>query len=54
MLFLILGLIVATGLLERFGARRKLVRYTKPVHRYTVTVFYLVMLIHVLQGFNII
>ncbi len=53
-LFLVLSVIVATGMLERFGARRKLVRYTKSVHRYTVAIFYLVMVIHVLQALNII
>jgi hypothetical protein len=51
-LFLVLSIIVATGMLERFGARHKLVRYTKPVHRYTVAVFYLVMAVHVLQALN--
>lgn len=46
-LFLVLSIIVATGMLERFGARLKLVRY---IHRYSVILFYLVMLIHVLQA----
>lgn len=53
-LFLVLSIIVTTGMLERFGARPKLVRYTKPIHRYAVFVFYFVTLVHVLQGFNII
>ena len=53
-LFLVLSIIVATGMVERFGAGHKLVEYTKPLHRYAVAVFYLVMAIHVLQGFNII
>jgi hypothetical protein len=53
-LFLVLCIIVATGMIERFGARPKLVKYTKPVHTYTVAFFYLVLAIHVMQGFNII
>lgn len=53
-LFLVLGLIVATGMIERFGARLKLAKYTKFVHRYSVAVFYLVMVFHVLQALNII
>jgi hypothetical protein len=53
-LFLVLSIIVATGMFERFGAGNKLGKYTKPVHRYAVAVFYFVMAIHVLQGFNII
>jgi hypothetical protein len=53
-LFLVLSIIVATGMLERFGAKHKLVKYTKPIHRYTVALFYLITVIHVLQGFNII
>ena len=53
-LFLVLSIIVATGMLERFGARHKIVKYTKPVHRYAVAVFYLVMAVHVLQSLIII
>ena len=53
-LFLVLSIIVATGMIERFGAKLKPVRYTKSVHRYTVTIFYFVTIIHVLQGFSII
>jgi hypothetical protein len=53
-LFLVLSIIVATGMLERFGARHKIVKYTKPVHRYAVAIFYLLMAIHVLQALNII
>jgi hypothetical protein len=53
-LFLVLGVIVATGMIERFGARLKLVKYTRFVHRYSVAVFYLVMAFHVLQAQNII
>jgi hypothetical protein len=53
-LFLVLSIIVATGMLERFEARHKIVKYTKPVHRYAVAVFYLVMAVHVLQSLSII
>jgi hypothetical protein len=52
-LFLVLSIIVASGMIERFGARPQLVKYTKPVHTYTVAIFYLVLVIHVMQGFNI-
>ncbi|MFC1487245.1 hypothetical protein ACFLRN_06130 [Thermoproteota archaeon] len=54
LLFIVLCTIVTTGLLERFSGQRKLVRYTKFVHRYSVVVFYLVAIIHTLQGFNVI
>lgn len=53
-LFFFLSLLVATGILERFENNRKIVRYTKPIHRYGVFIFYLIALIHTLQGFNII
>ena len=53
-LFLVLSIIVATGMLERFGARYNIVKYTKPVHSYAVVVFYLVMTVHVLQSLSII
>ena len=53
-LFLVLSIIVATGMLERFGARHKIVKYTKPVHRYAVAIFYLVMAVHVLKSLSII
>jgi hypothetical protein len=53
-LFLVLCLIVATGMLERFGAKYKVVRYSTPVHRYAVAVFYLVIIVHMIQSLNII
>ncbi len=53
-LFLVLSVIVATGMIERFGAKLKPVRFTRSVHRYTVVLFYFVTFVHVLQGFNII
>ena len=53
-LFLVMVVIVVTGVIERFAGKPKLTRYTKPVHRYAVAVFYLVVIVHALQGFNII
>ena len=47
-LFLVLSIIVSTGMLERFGTKLKLVRYTKFVHRFTVVLFYFVVIIHLL------
>ena len=51
-LFLVLAVIVVTGMLERFG--HKLARRTRPIHRYLVALFYIVAVVHALQGFNII
>ena len=53
-LFLVLSIIVTTGMLERFGARHNIVKCTKPVHRYTVAFFYLLLAIHVMQALNMI
>ena len=53
-LFLVMAVIVATGVIERFAGKPKLVKYTKPIHRYAVALFYLVVIVHTLQGFNII
>jgi hypothetical protein len=53
LLFLVLALIVATGMIERFGAKLAFVRYVKPVHKFAVVVFYLVTIIHVLQSLAI-
>ena len=53
-LFLVFSIMVATGFLERIRPSGKGVRYTKIIHRYVNTVFYVITLIHVLQGFNII
>ena len=52
-LYLLLSLIVATGILERYKTSGKLPRYAKAIHKYTTVMLYLVMLIHVLEGFNI-
>lgn len=53
-LFLVLSIIVVTGMLERFGTGLNFVRYTRYVHRYTMVLLYLIMIIHVLQGLIII
>jgi hypothetical protein len=53
-LFGVLSLIVATGVFERFGPKGKLVKFIRPVHRYTVAVLYLIVIVHTLQGFHII
>ena len=50
LLFLVLAVIVATGMMERFGAKLSFVRYVKPVHNYSVVIFYLVTIIHVLRS----
>jgi hypothetical protein len=53
-LFLVMAVIVATGIIERFSGKPNFIKYTKPIHRYTVALFYLVVIVHTLQGFNII
>ena len=53
LLFLVLAVIVATGMIERFGAKLAIVRYVKPIHKYSVVVFYLVTIIHVLRSLAI-
>ena len=52
-LYLVMSLIVATGIVERYQTNGKLLIYIKAVHKYTVPILYLVILIHLLEGFNI-
>lgn len=52
-LYLVLSLIVATGIVERYQKNGKLLRYIKLIHKYAVPILYLVILIHLLGGFNI-
>ena len=52
-LYLLLSLIVATGILEKYKINGKLPRYSRVIHKYTVIILYLVILIHLLEGFNI-
>lgn len=53
-LFLVLSILIITGMLERFGAKHKIARYTRPVHRYMIAIFYLMIVIHMIQALNII
>ena len=52
-LYLILILIVATGILHYYQINKKYLKSIRVIHKYIVIVFYLVMTIHLLQGFNI-
>ncbi|MHA2323762.1 MAG: hypothetical protein ACXACB_00045 [Promethearchaeota archaeon] len=52
-LYLFLILMVTTGILERYQISGKLLRYIKVVHKYSVVVLFLIIFIHVLEGFNI-
>ena len=52
-LYLILVLIVATGILHQYQINKKYLKSFRIIHKYTVIVFYLVMTIHLLRGFNI-
>jgi hypothetical protein len=52
-LYIVLAVIVATGIMERFQAKAKITRYVKRIHKYTAPILYLVILIHILEGFNI-
>ena len=51
-LYLLLTLIVASGVVERFQTSGKLRRYIKAIHKYAVIALIVVMIIHVLDGFN--
>lgn len=50
-LYLVLAVIMATGIMDRYQTKRS--RYIKATHKYTVIILYLIMLIHALEGFNI-
>jgi hypothetical protein len=52
-LYVVLSLIVATGIVERYLTKVKPLSYIKGVHKYTVIILYLVILIHLLEGFNL-
>lgn len=52
--FLITGIVVVTGFLERFRITGKQTRYIKNIHRYMTVFFYLIIILHILHGFNII
>ncbi|MCW4035464.1 MAG: hypothetical protein NWF03_08890 [Candidatus Bathyarchaeota archaeon] len=53
-LFVVLTTITATGIMERFQIAKSQQKTVKLVHHYAVIVFYAVVLLHTLQGFNII
>ncbi len=52
-LYLVLLLIVATGIQERHKTNSKFSRLIKTIHKYSAIALYLVALIHLLSGFNI-
>ena len=52
-LFLVLTTFVVTGITERFQMVKKSVKYIRFVHRYAIVIFYFIIIIHTLQGFNI-
>jgi len=52
-LFLILLVVLATGMIEKYHSKGKLVRYSKVLHKYSVVILFLIAIIHVLTGFNI-
>ena len=51
-LYPVLSLIVATGIIERHQTGKS-VKYVKLIHKYMVIILYVLLLLHVLQGFNI-
>lgn len=53
-LFFVLTTITATGIMERFQIAKSKQRIVRLVHHYAVIVFYALVLLHALQGFNII
>jgi hypothetical protein len=52
-LYPVLSLIVATGILERYQTHGKSSKYIKFIHKYMVIILYVLILLHVLEGFNI-
>jgi len=52
-LYVVLLLIVATGIVERYRTNVKPLSYIKGIHKYTVIILSLVILIHLLEGFNL-
>ena len=52
-LYMLLSLIVATGIVEKYQSNDKVPRYIKAIHKYAVVIFYLLILVHLLEGFNI-
>jgi cytochrome b561 len=52
-LYLFLSLIVTTGIAERHQTNGKWSKYIKFIHKYTVIILYLLILLHILAAFNI-
>jgi hypothetical protein len=52
--YILLIIIVTTGILRRYKPSLKLSKYNKIIHKYTVILLFLILIIHALQGFNII
>jgi hypothetical protein len=52
-LYLVLSLIVATGILERYQSNGKLSKYIKIIHKYAAIILYVLILLHILEAFNI-
>jgi hypothetical protein len=54
LLYWVLFFIMLTGIIEKFPTNRKLAKFSRITHRYSVILLYLAVLIHVLDGLNII
>jgi hypothetical protein len=52
-LYPVLVVIVATGIVDRYQTHGKSSKYIKLIHKYMVILLYVLILLHVLEGFNI-
>jgi hypothetical protein len=52
-LYPVLVVIVATGIVDRYQTHGKFSKYIKLIHKYMVILLYVLILLHVLEGFNI-
>ena len=53
-LYPVLVVTVATGIVDRYQAHGKFSKYIKLIHKYVVILVYLLIVLHVLEGFNVI
>ena len=53
-LYPVLVVTVATGIVDRYQAHAKFSKYIKLIHKYVVILVYLLIVLHVLEGFNVI
>ena len=53
-LYPVLVVTVATGIVDRYQAHGKFSKYIKLIHKYVVILLYLLIVLHVLEGFNVI